>query len=69
MLHEYRSNAKKKPPASPELERLKEEKLEADCKLADERRMLAEANRKLREMEFKRKRGELGASKRSYSKG
>jgi hypothetical protein len=58
MLHEYRSNAKKKP-ASLELERLKEAKLEADRKLADERRMLVEANRKLREIEYKRKRGEL----------
>ena len=34
-------------------------KLEADRKLADERRMLVEANRRLREMEYKRKRGEL----------
>ena len=37
MLHEYRSNAKKKPATSPELEKLKEEKLDADRKLADVR--------------------------------
>jgi hypothetical protein len=59
MLHEYRSNAKKKPATSPEFEKLKEEKLEADRKLADERRMLVEANRRLRNMEYRRKRGEL----------
>ena len=65
MLHEYRSNAKKKPATSPELEKLKEEKLEADRKLADERRMLVEANRRLRDMEYKRKRGELVEQKAS----
>jgi hypothetical protein len=58
MLHEYRTNAKRKP-ASPELEKLKEAKLEADRRLADERRLLVEANRKLRDMEYARKRGAL----------
>ena len=52
----YQTDAKK---AAPELEKLKAEKLQADRNLSEERLLLVETQRKLREMEYKRRRGEL----------
>ena len=52
----YQTDAKK---ASPELEKLKEEKLEADRRLSEERKLLVETQRKLRDMELARRRKDL----------